>query len=153
MPIKCAKEVGEAGGCSGSRRGLAEHLSPHKPAPGSASCLVTGQTHGITGGHGKYWPGTTQPGLTTLSSHKCDHACLGLDNPGQEGAPQEVSWANGGLMSCSTGERKPERQAPSPDTGTVIRFPEPHHCSIVRTRKLRSKEWQGLFPGPTAEPG
>ena len=114
---------------------------------------LQGKHTGSPGGHGKYWPGTTQPGLTTLSSHKCDHACLGLDNPGQAGAPQDVARANGGLMSCSTGERKPERQATSPDTGTVIRFPEPHHCSIMHTRKLRSKEWQGLFPGPTAEPG
>ena len=42
-------------------------------------------------------------------------------------------------MYCSTGERKPEMQVTPPDTGTIIRFPEPHHCSIVHTRKLRSK--------------
>lgn len=59
----------------------AEHPSPHKPAPDSAACSVTG---------------TAQPGLTTLSPHKCGNACLELDDPGQESGPQEVSWAKGG---------------------------------------------------------
>ena len=104
MPIKCAKEVGEAGGCSGSRWGqpLAQLLAS-----------LQGKHVGSPGGHGKSWPGTTQFGLTTLSSHKCDHACLGLDNPGQEGAPQ-VSQANGGADVLLHGWKKTRDAGHSP---------------------------------------
>ena len=74
----------------------AEHPSPSSQPLAQPLARLQGKHTRSPRGHGRSWPGTTQPGLTTLSSHKCGNACLELDDPGQESGPQEVSWAKGG---------------------------------------------------------